>query len=69
MYKRTHVFQQLCIHAYFTAGIANNTLDVSPNNLRIILSKKERGRNSGHQWGLEDKSISIIPNFHVFSPL
>lgn len=44
------------------AGITNNTLHVLPNSLRIVLSKKETGRNSGYQWGLEDKNISIRPN-------
>lgn len=45
------------------AGITNNMLHVLPNSLRIVLSKKETGRNSGYQWGLEDKNISIRPNF------
>lgn len=45
------------------AGITNNVLHVLPNSLRIVLPKKETGRNSGYQWGLEDKNISIRPNF------
>lgn len=44
------------------AGVTNNMLQVLPNGLRIVLSKKETGRNSGYQWRLEDKSISIHPN-------
>lgn len=44
------------------AGVTNNMLQVLPNGLRIVLSKKETGGNSGYQWRLEDKSISIHPN-------
>lgn len=53
------------IYSYTTlqAGITNNMLQILSSSLRIVLSKKETGRNSGYQWGLEDKSISISPNY------
>lgn len=47
----------------YTLQLYKNMLQVLPSSLRILLSKKETGKNSGYQWGLKDKSIFISPHY------